>query len=146
MAAIRYRLRAAGEADRSYLFESYKKTLGPYIERVWGWDEAFQNLGFWKHNPLLRFQVIMVDEHAVGGLHVEEDQDAVIIRMLFVLPEFQNRGIGSSVILDVLAQARKRQKHVGLKVIKHNPAEHLYRRMGFTVRAGDASTLDMFHA
>ena len=143
MGTIHYRLRAGGEADRVFLFESYKKTLGPYIERVWGWDEAFQNLGFWKHNPLSRFQVIMVDELAAGGLHVEEDHDVIAIRMIFVLPEFQNRGIGSSVISDILAQARSSAKHVGLKVIKHNPAISLYESMGFSVRGGDTSMLDM---
>ena len=146
MGAVQYRLRAAGESDRPYLFDSYKKTLGPYVERIWGWDEAFQHSGFWKHNPLSRFQVIMVDEQAAGGLHVEEDQDGIAIRMIFVLPEFQNRGIGTSVISDVLAQARLRKKRVELKVIKHNPAKNLYERLGFEVLRSSESTLDLCRA
>ncbi|WNG82083.1 hypothetical protein C6A86_028785 [Mycobacterium sp. ITM-2016-00316] len=33
--------RAAGVEDFEFIFELHKATLGPYVNQVWGWDDAF---------------------------------------------------------------------------------------------------------
>lgn len=33
--------RAADVEDFEFIFELHKATLGPYVNQVWGWDDAF---------------------------------------------------------------------------------------------------------
>ena len=56
-----------------------------------------------------------------------------------ILPEYQNRGVGSAVIRDVLAQAQAEGLSVGLQVLKVNPARRLYERLGFSL-VGETAT------
>ena len=61
------------------------------------------------------------------------------MRTIEILPEYQNRGVGSAVIRDVLAQAQAEGLPVGLQVLKVNPARRLYERLGFNV-VGETAT------
>ena len=51
-----------------------------------------------------------------------------------LLPSFQHRGIGTSIIHDVIARARAAHLPVTLTVLKENPAKTLYERLGFSVQ------------
>ena len=50
-----------------------------------------------------------------------------------MIGSYQNRGIVTNILENIIAQARLRDKRLWLKVIKGNPAEKLYKRLGFTV-------------
>jgi RimJ/RimL family protein N-acetyltransferase len=52
----------------------------------------------------------------------------------------QRQGIGTSVIQQVLDEARRSGKPVALQVLKVNPARRLYERLGFSV-TGENETL-----
>jgi ribosomal protein S18 acetylase RimI-like enzyme len=56
-----------------------------------------------------------------------------------VLPEFQNRGIGTTIIQWAIDQAVATQKALRLQVFKINPARRLYERMGF-IETGEKET------
>ncbi len=44
-----------------------------------------------------------------------------------------SQGIGTSLIKSLIQEAQINNKKLWLKVIKGNPAERLYKRLGFTV-------------
>lgn len=138
-----YQLRPAAWSDRDHLFEIYRITVGPYVAEAWGWDESAQTSGFWKHHPLEEFKIIEVESRFAGGLHLEEDESDVYVRMIFLLPEFQGPGIGSGLIADLHGAAGRKGKGLSLKVIRCNPAKRLYERLGFVVTAQDSSSFDM---
>jgi len=138
-----YELRAATAAEKDCIFEGYRTTVGPYVAHAWGWDEAFQREKFWEAHPLREFKVIQVDARFGGGLHVEEDAADLHIRMIFVLPEFQGQGIGSRLLTHIHCLAGHQEKGLCLKVIRANPAERLYHRLGFAVTGQDESSYDM---
>ena len=138
-----YTRRHATESEMEPIFEGYRRTVGEYVAMAWGWDESFQRDGFWMHHPLNEFEIIEVDSEFAGGLHVVEDEVDLYIRMIFLLPKFQNRGIGSALIEDIQATARKREKGLCLKVINCNPAASLYERLGFRVIDESNSSKDM---
>lgn len=138
-----YDVRRATESEKDRIFESYRTTVGPYVAKTWGWDESFQKGNFWKHHPLQDFKVIQVGNSFGGGLHIEEDETDLYIRMIFLLPEFQGMGIGSRLITDIHSLARDKGKGLSLKVIRCNPAKRLYDRLGFVVTAQDDSSHDM---
>ena len=50
-----------------------------------------------------------------------------------VTPDLQGQGIGTSVIHQVLDEAKRSGKPVALQVLKVNPARRLYERLGFSV-------------
>ena len=133
-------LRPAGEDDTGFVFATYEATLRPYVEWAWGWDDAFQQTGFWKHHPLEQLRLVFVEGERVGVMHVEERADVHFIRMIFLSPAFQGRGVGSRLLLAEAARARAEGKPLLLKVIKINPAKRLYERLGFAVIDEDEST------
>ena len=137
------RLRRATAADRDFLFETYKTTLQRYVDWAWGWDEDFQRNGFWKHFPLEQFRVVTVDEQMAGGIFTEEQESLNFIRLIFLLPGFQSRGIGTTLLMEEVACAAKVSKPLHLKVVKINPAKALYDRLGFTLVEENDATYHM---
>jgi ribosomal protein S18 acetylase RimI-like enzyme len=136
-------LRAATVEDSEFIFASYKTTLRQYVEWAWGWDEDFQSSGFWKHHPLMEFQVVMVGGTRAGAIHVQKQESLNFIRMVFLLPEFQGAGIGSQLLRAEVARAHELARQLELKVIKINPAKRLYERLGFTVIGEDNVSFHM---
>jgi ribosomal protein S18 acetylase RimI-like enzyme len=136
-------LRVGVQEDRDLIFASYKATLQNYVEWAWGWNEEFQTAGFWKHHPVEQFRVVMVGQKFAGAMHVEEQETLHFVRMIFLLPEFQGRGIGSRLLGEEVARVRKSGKQLHLKVIKINPAKNLYERLGFSVIEEDKVTYHM---
>jgi GNAT superfamily N-acetyltransferase len=124
-------LRMATSKDQNFLYESYKVTLKTYVEWAWGWDETFQRDSFLKHFPITQFQVVLVDGSDAGGLYVEEQESLRFIRLIYLLPEFQAKGIGRDLILQEMAKAKEVNKALHLEVVKVNPAKSLYDRLGF---------------
>jgi hypothetical protein len=87
-----YYLRPAEASEKDRIFESYRATVGPYVAETWGWDESFQTANFWKYHPLRDFQFIQVEHGFGGGLHIEEDESDLYIRMIFLLPRVSRHG------------------------------------------------------
>ena len=50
---------------------------------------------------------------------------------IYILPEYQNHGIGTYLIRQVIDNAHHEKKPVRLHVLKVNPAVGLYKRLGF---------------
>ena len=106
--------------------------MGPYVSELWGWDDAWQAEAFARSFDPRSTRVIVVGEQIVGFFETSEDAEAVVLSKIELDPAFQRRGIGTSVIADVLAEARARGKSVRLQVFKINHgARSLYRRLGF---------------
>jgi GNAT superfamily N-acetyltransferase len=136
-------LRSALASDQDWLFDTYKSTLKPYVEWAWGWDEAFQREGFLKHHPLHEFQIVMYEDQAAGALHVQSQDTLHFVRIVFLAPEFQNRGLGTRLLQNEMQRAHLVGKALHLKVVKINPAKALYERMGFQAVSQDEATFQM---
>jgi ribosomal protein S18 acetylase RimI-like enzyme len=54
-----------------------------------------------------------------------------------VLPEYQGRGLGRFALQELQRRARTEGVGVTLSVAKANPAERLYRRLGFELMDED---------
>lgn len=50
-----------------------------------------------------------------------------------VLPEYRNRGIGTQLLKQIIADAKQVYPAISLSVRTDNPAYHLYQRIGFEV-------------
>lgn len=117
--------------------------MSSLVETVWGWDEADQRRRFREAFAPARTRGIVVDETDVGVLVVEERGTEVVLHLIEVLPGYQRRGLGSAVVRDLLDRASRRGLPVALQVLRVNPAQRLYRRLGFRVVGATDSHLLM---
>ena len=131
--------RPAISGDRQRLYEIHRAAMGPYVTELWGWEDAWQAEAFTKGFDPGSTRVIVVGEQLVGFFETHEAPEGVFLAKIELDPSFQRRGIGTSVIADVLAEARARGKPVRLQVFKINRrALSLYRRLGF-LETGETS-------
>jgi GNAT superfamily N-acetyltransferase len=130
-------LRPAAIADRDRLFAAYERMIGPHVERVWGWDSGFQSKRFRERYALADFRVIECGVRFAGAMNVERRRDEIYLALLYLLPEFQKRGIGGALVRELLEEGRARGMPVALTVIDGNPARELYERLGFVAVAHD---------
>jgi ribosomal protein S18 acetylase RimI-like enzyme len=129
-----YSLRKAEAADFDFLFLLHKTTMREYIEPLWGWHEAWQAEYFQKKYDPDRRQIIQVEDQDAGVLVVEEQTGELYIGLIELLPEFQNQGIGSAIVNQLINMANANCLLLSLHVLKTNePARRLYERLGFVV-------------
>ncbi len=132
------RLRPATLDDMDDLYRIHRAALGPYVEQTWGWDEEWQAGHFREHFDVSVRQVIEYRGQVVGFLDVIEEEGRTLLASISITPEFQRRGIGTSLIRGVLHGAASREVPVVLRVLRINPAQSLYESLGFeTVGASD---------
>ena len=131
---MEYRLRQATDEDYEFLYNLNVTTLRDAVEAMWGWDEAFQRRHFDSHFDPASRQIIVLAGRDVGVLVVEERPGETFLALIEVAPAYQNQGLGTRVVRDVLARAHGRGRPVTLTVLKTNPRAHrLYERLGFAV-------------
>jgi ribosomal protein S18 acetylase RimI-like enzyme len=125
------RLRPATLDDIDALYRIHRAVLGPYVEQTWGWDEGWQAGHFREHFDVSVRQVIEYRGQVIGFLDVIEEEGRTLLASIRIIPEFQRRGIGTSLIRGVLHGAASRGVPVVLRVLRINPARSLYERLGF---------------
>jgi ribosomal protein S18 acetylase RimI-like enzyme len=104
-----------------------------YVDKTWGWDDAFQESVFRKNYVPAEIQVITSDEKDIGMLSLEERVEDVFLRAIEIHPDYQGQGIGAAIIIKIIAEGTLKMKPVFLHVLKVNPAKKLYERLGFSV-------------
>ena len=81
--------------------------------------------------PDADFQIVLVDGVPGGRLYVARLEDEILLIDVALLTEYRNRGIGTALVEDLLAEAGQAGKPVRLHVEPFNPALRLYIRLGF---------------
>ncbi len=138
-----FALRPAEDEDEAFIFDAFTLAMREYVEWAWGWDDAVQREAIRKQLAAGMLRVICVGDQSAGVILVEDREDHLWVRMIFLLPAFQRQGIGAAVLEEVWARARSVGKSLGLRVIRINPARQLYEKLGFRVVAEDEVSLSM---
>jgi GNAT superfamily N-acetyltransferase len=127
----------ADESHREFSYRVKKEAEGGYIVRVWGWDESVQRQFHAKDWEESRPEIIQYEGNPIGTILVVENDKYIKIREFFILPKYQNRGIGSYILKKVLDKADRTGCVTRLTLMKNNPVQSLYRRHGFEVTGDD---------
>lgn len=90
-----------------------------------------QHTHYQKHFPDASYQVIERAGRPIGRLYVDRRTDEIRIIDIALLPEERGSGIGGALLQEVLEEAAACGLPVRIHVEKHNPALHLYHRLGF---------------
>ncbi|MEO8435571.1 MAG: GNAT family N-acetyltransferase [Pyrinomonadaceae bacterium] len=134
-------LRDVLPADEPFLFEVYASTRAEEMALV-PWNEeqrqsfltmqfAAQHSHYREQFPDANYSVILGDDQAVGRLYVLKDKTETRILDITVLPEYRNRGIGTSLLQGLLDEASHSGKRVLIYVETFNPSLRLFERLGF---------------
>ena len=122
--------RPIGDDDFDLLWRVHVAGFREHVEKTWGWDDEVQ-LGFLRESHRSRAgKIVLIDGIEAGVWHVVEYDDEILLSSIRLLPEFQNRGLGTKLITDLLDST---PKPVRLQVLKVNPARVLYERLGFEI-------------
>ncbi len=99
------------------------------LEAFLGQQFEAQSKHYAQHYPDAHFVVIEVDNRPAGRLYYFEGPEEIRILEIALLPEARGRGIGASLLSDLLVLAGTRR--VVIHVEKNNRAQFLYLRLGF---------------
>lgn len=133
------RTRQAEDSDHAFLRQLHHAAYRDVVTRQFGkWVESDQDA--WFDQKLdAPIQVVEVDGVPVGAIAVHGADDHVFLAELQIVPEFQNRGIGSELLRAELSRAESLGLSIRLRVLLQNRALELYRRHGFIV-TGETET------
>jgi ribosomal protein S18 acetylase RimI-like enzyme len=129
----RVEYRPALDTDIDFLYALHVATMKEYVDKVWGWDDRFQESIFRKNYVPPQIQIIALDGKDIGMLSVEERDDDIFLRVIEIHPAYQRKGLGAAIVQRIIADATLKMKPVFLQVLKVNPAKQLYERLGFSV-------------
>ena len=87
--------------DRGYVFDSYVRSMKSHIEKIWGWDQAWQEDNFIQSlDNYLTFVVVLNGEKA-GYIQFANKIEFVYLSMLVLNEQYQSKGYGSKVLIKI---------------------------------------------
>lgn len=136
-------LRPVSEADEDFLFEVYASTRADEMALV-DWNEqqkkAFlqmqsdaQRRSYEEEFSGAEYDIILLGERPVGRFWVHRTPDEIHLLDIALLPEYQNRGIGSVLLGRLIDESEETGKVLRHTVFKLNTeAFRFYERLGFS--------------
>jgi ribosomal protein S18 acetylase RimI-like enzyme len=137
------RLRFFSERDIPFLKKIYFSTREKELSQVGHWTESMKEAflthqfnaqhEYYQQNYVeANFLVIEKDKEIIGRLYYKEDFEGTIrIIDIAILPKFQNKGLGTSILKDIIEHAKVIQQPITIHVESFNPAMELYKKLGF---------------
>jgi ribosomal protein S18 acetylase RimI-like enzyme len=135
-------LRPVNDADQEFLIGVYADTRAAELAQV-DWDES-QKEAFirWQYEmqkqeydaryPDARYNVILVDGVPAGRIWVGADDTQIRLLDIAVIREFQNRGVGTHLLRQLMDEATRDNKPLRHMVFVLNEnAFRFYERLGF---------------
>ena len=135
------RLRPVSDGDRAFLVALFASVREQELAQV-PWDDATKR-AFVEHQfsaqdahyrgnyPGATLDLIEVDGARAGRLYVHRGPADIRIMDIALAPEFRGRGIGTSLLQDLMAEADSSGRKLSIHVEMNNPARSLYDRLGF---------------
>jgi len=129
---MNFLLRVAIESDKEFLLNLRKLTMSEHLAN------AGIHMTDAQHAERLDYsfedaQIIEMEGESIGLLKYSSDQTTIELSQLQILPDWQGRGIGKTIIDYLITLSLKESRLLTLKVLKENKARHLYHRMGFEI-------------
>ena len=132
--------RKAQANDNEFVFTVKKAAFREYVEQVWGWDDDYQRE---LHNRRFDSQDVCIIQFSgtdIGFLATSSTPDMLKVNQIYILPEYQGKGIGSACMTRIVDDASLEMKSVALQVLKVNTRGiTFYQRLGFSI-VGESRT------
>jgi GNAT superfamily N-acetyltransferase len=138
------RLRSVTPEDDEFLLSVYFSTRAEELDQAeWqeGQKEAFvkwqfdlQRREYDARFPDAEYYVILIDDKRAGRIWMGRDDEQIRLLDIALLPEFQNRGAGTYLLRQLIAEASRSEKALRHMVfVLNNEAHRFYERLGFVI-------------
>ena len=129
---MRLSTRPATDSDTAFAREAHHGAYRDVVLAQFGpWDDADQDRRFDGDWHGAKFDIILDGDTPCGYAAVEYRSDDVHVRELVIHPQWQNRGIGTAFLKQVMDSAAQKGLPVRLGTFHRNRALNLYQRLGF---------------
>jgi GNAT superfamily N-acetyltransferase len=120
-------LRPATKEDAEFALRVTEACMRVYAEQTWGtWD------GRADLNPTFD-KIIQLAGTDIGIIGIERHSDHWFLDKFYLLPAYQNRGLGSCLLKHLKSDATSAQVALRLTVLELNPARRFYERHDFVL-------------
>ena len=128
-----YLLRAARPDDQAQIYHLKAQSVRPYVEKIWGWDEVYQQQDFARDfQAIEHFQVIEVGGNFAGFIQTSFSDPYYEIQELHLLPAYRGKGIGSQILRQIQETCTAREQTIRIGCFRENQrAKALYEKLGF---------------
>jgi ribosomal protein S18 acetylase RimI-like enzyme len=128
-----YTLRKATMKDCDFIYRLRRLTLKDYVTSAFPhWTAEQQDAYYLDFDPAHHY-IVVVDGKDIGDWAIRKTEKEHRFLNLHLLPEYQNRGLGSAILKAAIVEAAAQGALVVSEVLKTNPAMQLYYRLGFTI-------------
>lgn len=141
-------LRAASETDQEFLHRVYAESRAEELAAT-DWTAAkkgefcrdqfeAQDKYYRENYPTCQYLIVEREGIPIGRLYRDRWDEEIRIVDLALLTSERGRGIGGALMQAVIDEARQHNIKVSIHVEATNPAQRLYKRLGFKrVEAGE---------
>lgn len=135
-------LRPVSPLDDEFLLAVYTSTRADELAQI-DWEEGQkENFVRWQFDlqrteyearyPDARYQVILVNQEPAGRIWIGEDETQIRLLDIGLLTQFQNLGVGTILLKELIAEAVTKNKPLRHMVfVLNNNAHRFYERLGF---------------
>lgn len=135
-------LRPVRDSDNPFLLSLYMSTREEELAQAeWQegqkemfvrWQFDLQRREYDARFPDAAYHVIVVDQQPAGRIWVGADNKQIRLLDIALLPEFQNRGVGTALLHRLMDDAKESGKALRHMVFMlNNNAKRFYERLGF---------------
>ncbi|WP_090334221.1 N-acetyltransferase [Nitrosomonas sp. Nm51] len=127
------RIRPVERADYDWLLDLHHTVYRELIISEFGYWDDDEELGLFLDSwETKKIDIILKQNKPVGMFIIEQQGDYLWLDELQIEPQYQNQGIGTAVILQLICRARKLGLPLRLRVLHANlGAFRLYQKLGF---------------
>lgn len=116
------------------VFFLLKNGIHPYVEKVFGWSDAFQRKRLKEHYQPEWFYWVFAEDEKVGFVCFKRYEGGLHLHLMVISKEHQGLGIGKRVMATIHRIAHSEQRQITLSSFKCNQrAVNLYLTLGYEV-------------
>lgn len=134
--------------DEPFLYELYKRSrveefaivqlTEMQFDALMRMQYAARKMSYEANYPESKHQIIVVDGVDAGQIWTNRDQYQIRLIDISIAGAFQNQGIGTVIVRELMAQAREGAIPVRCSIATNNPGSlRFHERLGFRITHGD---------
>ena len=116
---------------------TYKKYIDEYTDFFGEWSDEIEFNAFHSKCKLTFFKKLILNNEIAGFLNYNQKEDKFDDISIHIIEKAQNKGIGTLFITNLIKLSKDFGKPLFIEVVKSNPAQNLYKRLGFEIYKED---------
>jgi ribosomal protein S18 acetylase RimI-like enzyme len=133
---LKYALKNVLDGDAEWLWQLHEESYRDVVVRQFGtWNEDFQrNMFHEKWRGISTAKIVVAGDSRIGVVVVKHKESFDWLQEILLNTEYRGHGLGTSLMQQVIGDARGRCVPVRLQVVhKNHRAKTFYERLGFGV-------------